>query len=92
MTREDYIIKMRRAAREKIGGRNEQTGRKSLSSVLAVQILVCVIAYGAFMGTRHIENVKNCVEYYLNYTVDCRESVDGIIKACRSLLFTGEDA
>ncbi len=91
MTREDYIIRMRRAARER-AEKSGQGSKKSLPAVIGAQILVCVIAFGAFMSVKNIENVNNCIKYYLNYTVDYQASVDGIIRACRSCFVAENDA
>lgn len=88
MTREESIIRARRAAR----GYGQQEGKKSLAGVLAVQVLICIIVFGGVMSARGIAGVRDSVKYYLNYSVDCKASVEEIVDRVRSVLVVKGDA
>lgn len=88
MTREESIIRARRAARGYAG----QEGKKSLAGVLTVQVLICIILFWGVMSTRGIAGVRDSVKHYLNYSVDCKESVEEIVDRVRSVLVVKGDA
>jgi len=70
MTREEYLIRARRAARY---GKSEQGGKRSLVGVISVQIIICTLLYSGIASMNKVEPVRNRVEYYLNHTVDYRQ-------------------
>ena len=47
MTREESIIRARRAAR----GYGQQEGKRSFAGVLTTQVLICIILFGGVMST-----------------------------------------
>ena len=89
MTREESIIRARRAAR---GYERQRREKKSLLQVMIVQLLVCVIIFGGIMSMSGVIGVRDSIEYYLNYTVDCKASVDEIIDRCKSVIMVNDDA
>ncbi len=88
MSREDYIIRERRAAR---GYADNVKAKKSFAGKLTMQFLVCIIIFGGIMSIGNIGGVREGIKFYLNYTVDCKASVEEIVDKCRSLL-VGNDA
>ncbi len=83
MSREEYIIRERRAAR---GYADNVKVKKSFAGKITMQFLVCIIIFGGIMSMGNIGGVREGIKYYLNYTVDCKASVEGILDRCRSML------
>ena len=88
MTREESIIRARRAAR----GYGQQEGKRSLAGVLTTQVLICIILFGGVMSARGIAGVRDNVKHYLNYSVDCKATVGEIVDRVRSALVVMGDA
>lgn len=89
MTREESIIRARRAARGYVG---QQREKKSFVQRLVFQFLVCIIIFGGVMSMGGVVGVRDSVKHYLNYTVDCKASVEGIVDRCRSVIMVNGDA
>ncbi len=89
MSREEYIIRERRAAR---GYVDNTQAKKSFMGKMTTQFLVCIIIFGVVMGMGNIGGLHESIKYYLNYTVDYKASVEGIVDRCRNLFMVDNDA